>query len=358
MHKTNRRRLWFLVLWSFLILGLCACGAEDDDDRDDKKDKKERKEKEIEYSDNILLSLNYGAAGFGTIADCTDAEMYVYTDGTVRVTMYINGEDTELGAFLLTDEDFEAIEKIADRDEIYDLKVKENEDVCDGNSTHIILYDEDDERLIYKGGYMPEGKKFWEIYNGIREILVSYDVARLVEGGRTMVDFYDGGGVVDLEAFAQDNALLLNTWVIHTACCFTQNFGDINDSSYWDICNMLQAMYTLNGGNCSMDMSIPMDEVMRLFETYTCGNGYTEENIKEKLDNCEYGRYNAETDSIDFYAEITSIWGDSEFEYSLSPNGNVTMMVYWTDSDWGDFSQRFVFTNESIPRLVEYELIK
>ena len=238
------------------------------------------------------------------------------------------------------------------------MKVKENEDVCDGNSTHIILYDEDDERLIYKGGYMPEGKRFWEIYNGIREILVKYDVARVVEEGRDRIDYYDGGSVVDLEAFAQENDELLNTWVIHTACCFTQNFGDIDNSSYWDICNVLQAMYTLSGGSCTLEMSIPMDEVMYLFDTYTCGSGYSEENIKAKLDNCEYGRYNAQTDSIDFYAEISSIWGDSEYEYSLLPNGNITMMVYWTDSDWGDFTQRFVFTNESTPRLVEYELIK
>ena len=359
MQKRNRKRLWFLLVWAFLILGLCACGAEkDDDDRDDKKDKKDKKEKEIEYSDNILISLNYGAAGFGTRADCTDAEMYVYTDGTLRVTMYIEGEETELGAFVLTEEDFERVQELADRDEIYDLKVKENMDVCDGNSTHMTLYDEDDEELITKGGYMPEGKKFWEIYKGIREILVSYDVERLVEGGRSMIDFYDAGGVVDLEAFAENNMMLLNTWVIHTACCFTPCFGDINEMDGYDICNILQAIYTLDGGSCTMETSIPMDEVMRLFETYTFGYGYTEENIKEKLEDCEYGRYNAEGDSIDFYPEISDIYGNEEFEYSLLPNGYVQMMVYWTESDWGDFTQRFVFTNDRIPRLVEYELTK
>lgn len=357
MQKTNRRRLCFFLLWSLLILGLCACGTEkEDDDRDDKADKKQ-KEKSVEYSDNILISLNYGAAGFGTIAECTDAEMYVCTDGTVRVTMYIGGEETELGAFLLDDGDFEKIQEIADRDKIYDLKVKENRDVCDGSSTHMTLYNEDDEVLITKGGYMPEGKKFWEIYRGIREILVTYDVARLVEGGRSAIDFYDAGGEVDLEAFAEENDMLLRTWVIHTACCYTQSFGDISKSSDWDICNVLQAMYTLDGGSCTMEMSISVDEVMRLFEMYTFGYGYTEDNIKEKLKDSEYSSYNATNDSIDFYAEISAIFGDSEYEYSLLPNGYVQMMVYWTDSDWGVFSQRFVFTNEDIPRLVEYELI-
>lgn len=354
----NRKCLRFLLMCMFLMLGLCACNIVKDDDREDKKSKKERKEKDIEYSDNILLSINYGAAGFGTIADCTDAEMYVYTNGTFRVAMYINGMERELGVFHLSDEDFEAIQELADRDEIYDLKVKENLDVCDGSSTHIILYDEDDEQLIYKGGYMPEGKQFWEIYSGIRERLVKYGVDRLVEDGRYRIDFYAGGGIIDLEAFEQENEELLNTWVIHTACCFTQNFGDISDSSYWDICNVLQAMYTLNGGICTQEMSIPMDEVMYLFETYTYGYGYTEENIKAKLDNCEYGRYNAATDSIDFYAEISAIFGDSEYEYSYLSNGYVIMKVYWTNSDWGDFTQSFVFTNESTPRLVEYELTK
>ncbi len=38
----------------------------------------------INYSENILVSINSGALGYGTLAECTDADIVVYTDKTVR----------------------------------------------------------------------------------------------------------------------------------------------------------------------------------------------------------------------------------------------------------------------------------
>ena len=59
--------------------------------------------------------------------------------------------------------------QLAEPSKVAKLKVKNDNDVCDGSSYHIALYDSNDERAVYKGGYMPIGKKFWETYDA-REI--------------------------------------------------------------------------------------------------------------------------------------------------------------------------------------------
>lgn len=55
----------------------------------------QEKKKTSEYSENILLSINQGAAGWGTIYDCMDAEIFIYKDKSVRVMVY-EPEETEI----------------------------------------------------------------------------------------------------------------------------------------------------------------------------------------------------------------------------------------------------------------------
>jgi len=38
----------------------------------------------ITFSDNILLSINSGAAGEGTLADCTDATIIIYREAIIN----------------------------------------------------------------------------------------------------------------------------------------------------------------------------------------------------------------------------------------------------------------------------------
>lgn len=141
-----------------------------------------------EYSENILLSLNNGAAGFGTMADCTDATIMIYTDRTVKVFMDIEN-CPEIASLELSEEEYEEILEIASPKEISNLKVRNDMDVCDGSSYYITLYDKNDKELLSKGGYMPEGKKFWNIYRGIKEILAPYDINEIVDEYRKTLEF-------------------------------------------------------------------------------------------------------------------------------------------------------------------------
>ncbi len=134
---------------------------------------------ELQLSENILVSINHGAPGFGTIEECVDAEIFVHTDRTVKVVADYP-EAVEIASFAITEEEYVEIAKMATPKKISRMKVKENQDVCDGSSYHIRLYDLNDEKGIAKGGYMPEGKKFWEIYNGIKAVLEPYEISKYV----------------------------------------------------------------------------------------------------------------------------------------------------------------------------------
>lgn len=138
---------------------------------------------DVRYSDNILLSVNDGAAGYGTIAECTDATIMIYTDRKVRV--FMDTEDNpEVGNLELTAEDYERIAELAQPDKISNLQIINDIEVCDGSSYFIILYDENDEALTSKGGYMPVSDEFWEIYNGIKDILRPYGISEMVDAYR------------------------------------------------------------------------------------------------------------------------------------------------------------------------------
>lgn len=138
------------------------------------------KEDNISYSDHILFSTNHGASGFGTIADCADATIMVYTDRTVRVFMDVN-DNPEIATFTLSEVDYEHLAAIASPQIIYNLKTKDDPNVCDGSSSYITIYDENDEMLVSKGGYMALGKKYNEIYNEIHATLIPYGITEKVE---------------------------------------------------------------------------------------------------------------------------------------------------------------------------------
>ena len=141
---------------------------------------------QYKFSSNILFSINNGAAGYGTEADCTDAEIVVYTDGTVRVFMDVEG-NPEVACIQLSAEDYLQLERNASPEKIGILMVAHDDNVCDGNSSHITLYDENDEELLSKGGYMVEGKQYHKIYGEIKEMLAPYGIKEKVEEYRDMM---------------------------------------------------------------------------------------------------------------------------------------------------------------------------
>ena len=132
----------------------------------------------ITFSNNILLSINNGTAGDGTMAECTDATIIIYKDRTVKIHMHVTGYP-EIGSVTLSEEDYNAIAEIASPEEIAGYKVTDGEG-CDGSSYYISLYDENDKEAIIKGGYMAVGKEFGATYRAIHEILAPYKIKDIV----------------------------------------------------------------------------------------------------------------------------------------------------------------------------------
>ncbi len=177
------RKFIGIVLTMVMLTALSGCGSLPAEKVPEETDKPQE---EVKYSDNILLSLNNGAPGFGTRAECTDAEIFIYTDGTIKVIVYYP-EELEIASLELSQEDYEELYELADRKKISKLKVKDGE-AADGSSYYITLYDENDEELLYKGGYMPVGKAFWEMYDGIKEILKPYGISEIVVDYRKSIE--------------------------------------------------------------------------------------------------------------------------------------------------------------------------
>ena len=90
-------RKWKVVFGLLMILlGVTACATEN---------------KETQFSENILVSFNHGAPGFGTIEDCVDAEIFIYTlislsgyiilgDGTPSLSLTVKITDTVITALI------------------------------------------------------------------------------------------------------------------------------------------------------------------------------------------------------------------------------------------------------------------
>lgn len=136
------------------------------------------KQEPITFSDNILLSINNGTAGDGTMAECTDATIIIYKDRTVKVHMHVT-DFPEIGSVTLSEEDYNALSEIAVPEVIANYKVADGEG-CDGSSYYISLYDENDKVTIIKGGYMAIGEEFGATYRAIHDILAPYGIKEIV----------------------------------------------------------------------------------------------------------------------------------------------------------------------------------
>ncbi|MCQ2528879.1 MAG: hypothetical protein MJ108_07165 [Saccharofermentans sp.] len=163
-----------------MCMSIVFCGCDTKGKTDRKHHKKDKKTAvtamEDMYSDEILVGYSLSGAGYGTEYECLSATVKIYKNRTVTVTMNMEG-NPEAGEFQILEKDYEKLEKIINPDEIANLEVEEQMEVCDGNCNYLYVYDKDN-NTISVGGYMPEGERFWEIHSEIREILKPYDVGQ------------------------------------------------------------------------------------------------------------------------------------------------------------------------------------
>ena len=214
------------VLTLIMIITLAGCSAK-------KVEEKEKENGDITFSENILLSLNHGAPGYGTITDCIDAEIFIYKDKTVKMVVYYP-EELEIASFELSDSDYGAICELADPEDISSLNVKSDMEVCDGSSYHITLYDENDEELLSKGGYMPIGKKFWKIYDGIKEVLEPYGIRDAMVSYRQSVENGNNPVAVPDADETEMISLLQGEWICESGSAYIEMYQQDN-TFYMDL---------------------------------------------------------------------------------------------------------------------------
>lgn len=93
----------------------------------------------------------------------------------------------EIGTVTLSEEDYEKLDKLIDREQFCNIQVEDG-DVLDGSSSHITLYDENDGTFASKGGYMPVGDAYQQLYADIKEILRQYPIDEIVEAQRALLE--------------------------------------------------------------------------------------------------------------------------------------------------------------------------
>ena len=132
------------------------------------------KEPVPELSDEYLVGLSYGGASWGMIYDCIDARVIVCTNRDVLVFMPTTSCEPDyerslekVATFVLTEEQYNAISEVLDREELYNMKIKSNNNVCDGEGYYLFLYGKDGEIVKKCGGYESTSEDFMKIYRTV-----------------------------------------------------------------------------------------------------------------------------------------------------------------------------------------------
>ncbi len=233
---------------------------DDSDKKEKKKDKKDKKEKEkedpVEFSDNILISFTYGGAGYGDAADCMGAVVYVYTDAHVE-TEFNNEiiDSCELFSY-----EYEEAQKAVNLKRLYKMKIEEDMETCDGDSTYFQLYDKNDQLLKSVGGYMVKNDEYWEMRSALMAALpmerISNEIYKAKEEFRLELygeEYGDGTGDGDDELYSYkifnpDWERFINPdriiegeeyGIFHSLTVIEQTPNDITDDYEWFEDNVL-----------------------------------------------------------------------------------------------------------------------
>ena len=141
------------------------------------KDKKENKDGQTpEFSDKYLVGFDFGGSSWGEFYDCIDVRVIICTNRDVLVTApsietvhAAQKETKQLAKLTLTEEQYSNITGILDREKLYNMKIRSNDGVCDGDSYALILYDQDENVAKVCGAYMPTTKAFTKMYEGVMD---------------------------------------------------------------------------------------------------------------------------------------------------------------------------------------------
>ncbi len=133
------------------------------------------KEKTPEFSEEYFVGANYGGASYGTYYDMISAEVILCSNKNVLVflpeSVDTDAEKVLVSTLTITDEQFNNIVNGIDRNKLYTLDPKPDQSVCDGYYKYLILYDTNRQVCKLCGSYMPQNKKFNDMYTTFVENL-------------------------------------------------------------------------------------------------------------------------------------------------------------------------------------------
>lgn len=243
-----RKKVAIVALATSMILALNGCGSADNGSRNrtkslvsteepvsnpDVDEELKQKYANTEFSDDILVGISYGGAGYGTMVECLDTKVILYKDKGVEMILMSNNEPI-IGTFSLSEEDYKAIESIVDPYEIATLNITTDMAVCDGNSQYLYVYDKDD-NIIPKGGYMVSSERFGEIRRAIMDILDKYDVRTIIAEAKNKLEYGNSYEIPrDTYEYTVSGNPIVNTPVKEISIGkISENANDIIDTEDW-----------------------------------------------------------------------------------------------------------------------------
>ena len=165
MKKWFGKRRTYIALLAFGLF-LCGCSIPFDIPG---------KEEIPEFSEEYFVGANYGGTSFGTYYDMISAEIILCTNKNVLVflpeSVDTEAENVLVSTLTITDEQYNNIVNAIDRNKLYRLDPKPDQNVCDGYYRYLNLYDTNGEVCKPCGSYMPQNKKFNDMYTTFIENL-------------------------------------------------------------------------------------------------------------------------------------------------------------------------------------------
>ena len=168
-----------LCFWMVIVLGIAGCSdmeTLEDNDRSGITSEGSHSKEAVEFSDEYLVGFDFGGSSWGDFYDCLSVRVIICMNHDVMVfgkkmesVHQRDGELEQIAKLTLTEEQYSNIEKILDRQKLYKMKIKSNQDICDGSSYYLILYDKDENIAKACGAYEPTTKAFLKMYDGVRD---------------------------------------------------------------------------------------------------------------------------------------------------------------------------------------------
>lgn len=183
-------KLFAILCCAVCTVSLVGCSGDDNSAADSVSSADSFQQEGAGLSENILFSVNHGAAASsGTKTETADAEIIVYADGKMEISMVSLDFESEIviGTLWFSQEDLNALNTIANPEKLHSLKVNADQ-TSSADAKYITVYDESDNVLERKGGSQAQGKDFIKTYNSIKKVINKYPVDEMVSNYKLQLE--------------------------------------------------------------------------------------------------------------------------------------------------------------------------